>query len=151
VTFEQAVQSTPEISRGFCEGLQGVKGEHRGKIVKSPQCSWRGSVDLESALAPRYPNDPQWDYAVGFGYSYKPDRVAYVEVHPATSTHIGNMIRKKEWLIAWLNRSAPALRSLATGGYHWVSTDGVHIQSNSPQHRRLAQCGISIGRVAKIG
>jgi hypothetical protein len=150
VTFE--VGATPEIAGGYCHGLRALKGEHRSAMrPKTSQCRWRGSVDLEERLAPRYPGSPQWDYAVGFGYANRPDGVAYVEVHPASSSHVQDVIRKKDWLTSWIRRCAPSLGGLAVGGFFWVATGSVHIHPGTPQHIRLAQCGITVNKVACIG
>jgi len=150
--FENAVRATVEIGACYEPGLRAVAGAYRTKLLASrTQCRWRGSVDIDAALAARCPNDPRWDYAVGFGYDRRPDGVAYVEVHPATSDHVDDVIRKKNWLTTWIARCAPALRSLTVGGFHWVSTDGVHIHPGSPQSRKLALCGITVGKVARIG
>jgi len=152
VTFEAAVRATPEICNGYCPGLRALKGEHRSKMTrKNTQCSWRGSVDIDAGLAARYPNDARWDYAIGFGYQSKQDGVAFVEVHHASSSEVETVIRKKDWLTGWVTRSAPSLRGMAPGGFHWVSSDGVHIPQGSRQRRRLALSGITVGSVARIG
>lgn len=152
MTFEAAVRATTEIAQGYATGLRGLKGEHRPKMILGERrCGWRGSVDLDAVLAARYPNDPRWDYAIGFGRTSRPDGVAYVEVHPATSTHVYDVIRKKDWLISWIGRAAPALAGLVQGGFFWVSTDGIHIRSGTPQARQLAGKGIKLGKTALIG
>jgi len=151
VTFRDAVHATPEIAQHYCEGLQGVKGEHRGKMHKSRQYEYRGSVDLDAALQARYPNEPRWDYAIGFGPAAKSDAVAYVEVHSARSTHVDDVIKKKAWLVAWMRTSAPSLNRLSPREFHWVFTDGTSIRAGTPQRNRLAAEGIWPDKIAKIG
>ena len=151
MTFEAAVRTTPDIAGGYEIGLRAIKGEHRRKMTKTAQCRWRGSVDLEARLAPLNPGRPQWDYAIGFGYANQSDGVAYVEVHSAATTHVRDVISKKDWLTSWLDRRAPDLRALPVGGFYWVSTDGVHIRPGSPQSLRLAQHGILLRGIARIG
>jgi len=152
VKFEAAVRATPDIAAGCCPGLQALKGEHRSRVKRrTAQCHWRGSVDLETHLSPRYPGNPQWDYAVGYGYGNRGDGVAYVEVHPASSYDVDDVIRKKDWLTAWMLSSAPALSCLPRSGFFWVPTGRVRIHPGTPQHKHLAQRGITLGRVAVIG
>jgi len=152
VTFEAAVRATPGIAGAFCNGLQALKGEHRSAMkLKTTQCRWRGSVDLDASLAVRYPNDARWDYALGYGYENRPDGVAYVEVHPASSHDVDAVIRKKEWLTSWLARSAPNLRRLTAGGFHWVAVGNIRFRAGTPQHTRVAQNGILLSRAARIG
>ena len=152
MTFEAAVRATREIAVVFCNGLQALKGEHRSAMrLRTTQCRWRGSVDLDASLAVRYPNDARWDYALGYGYENRPDGVAYVEVHPASSHDVDGVIRKKAWLTSWIDCSAPGLGRLAAGGFHWAAVGGIRFRAGTPQHTKVAQNGIILSRVARIG
>ncbi|MBN2464662.1 hypothetical protein JXD38_03430 [candidate division WOR-3 bacterium] len=152
MTFEAAVRATTEIAGGYCSGLRGLGGAHRSCVrTKTAQVRWRGSVNLEVQLSPRYRGQPQWDYAVGYGTQGRPDCVAYVEVHPASTHDVDDVIRKKNWLTAWLDSSASSLRRLRVGGFHWVAVGSVRFRAGTPQYAKVAQNGIILGRVATIG
>lgn len=152
MTFEAAVRSTAPIAACYKAGLRALTGSHRGKIkAKTRLSAWRGSVNLDGALAMLCPNDSRWDYAIGFGHQPGCDGVAYVEVHHASASEVDTVIGKKDWLSNWVATCAPALRGLHPGGFHWVSTDGVHIPHGSRHRRRLASAGIVVGSIARIG
>ncbi len=143
MTFQQAVQATSSIRNHYHPGLQALKGNHAGRITcKRGQC-WTGSIDLDQALRPTLPNQPRWDYGIGFKSQYG-EVAIWVEVHPASSTHINEVLKKLVWLRDWLRQHAPSLYALTrSDGYYWIATDGaVHITSHSPQRKRLAVEGL---------
>ncbi|MEK6544664.1 MAG: hypothetical protein AABZ44_09550 [Elusimicrobiota bacterium] len=144
MTFESAVRAIPDIGGFFKVGLKGVKGEHRAKLVKKSGCRWQGSINLDESLARLYSVESRWDYAVGFHPANQRDRVAFVEIHPASTGHVSEVLRKKVWLLSWLARKAPQLNGMSREGFFWVSTDGVHIQNGGSHKRLLAQSGIRV-------
>lgn len=144
MTFESAVRATPEIRKLFQAGLKGVKGQHRAKLAKRSSCRWQGSVNLDEGLVDLYPAESRWDYAVGFRPANQHDCVAFVEVHPASTGHVQEVLKKKVWLVFWLANKAFGLNDMPREGFFWASTDGVHIQNGSPQKRLLAQSGIMV-------
>ncbi len=65
----------------------------------------------------------------------------WVEVHTATTREVSAVIRKLEWLRAWLRTEAAQLNRL-TGhvgqdSFVWIASNGDHIPRNSSQFRRL--------------
>lgn len=143
MTFKSAVRQTAEITT-FEKGLRAIKGEHRLKFDCKPTCRWCGSVNLEDNLKYLYPSKPQWDYAIGIKINGSPEQSAFVEVHPADTANVTEILRKKEALDFWLSNKAPALRMMPCKGFFWLSTDGIHILKNSRQNRLLAQSGIIV-------
>jgi hypothetical protein len=101
-------------------------------------------VNLETALRQTHGNDPIRDYGIGLHADARKDRAIWIEVHPASSSHVDSMLAKAKWLRSWLKESAPALRSITDKnmGFVWVSTGRVHLQRSSSQARRLAQAGV---------
>ena len=118
MNFIDAVQSIPEIAQCLKAGLQAL-GANSRKIEVLESRDLTGSVDIDTCLKRRYPNDPRWDYV--FGYK---DHIYYVEVHPADNTRkVGEVTAKLRWLRQWCQRSARSLEDLeGQSTYHWIST-----------------------------
>ena len=118
MNFTQAIQSIPEIAQCLKKGLQAL-GRNSNKVAVRDTRGLTGSVDIDTCLVRRYPNEPRWDYV--FGYK---DRVYYVEVHLADNTRkVGEVTAKLRWLKQWRKRSARSLEDLeGQSTYHWIST-----------------------------
>ena len=58
------MEGAPGLAGAYREGLQGLKGEHRGLVACDDPRELCGSVDLDGALAAARPNDPRWDYGI---------------------------------------------------------------------------------------
>ena len=135
--FKEAVEATPEIRKGYCNGLQALKG-NAAKVAVADTRKLNGSVDIDVCTLELYPNEPRWDYAIGYdGKAY------FLEVHPANTSNVKEMIQKADWLKQWLQRKAPALKVIAgSTTFYWVPSGKYAIQPNSPQYRKLAQSKI---------
>ena len=108
-----------------------------------------GSLNIDKETKHLYPNEPRWDYAVGYD-----DKVFFVEVHPANTSNISEMAKKKEWLKKWLQSKAPLLDAFPSGNqkYLWAATEsGVHISNQASHMRKLAQLGFNPKRPVIIG
>jgi hypothetical protein len=101
-------------------------------------------VDLDSALHALLPNDPRWDYGIGIQERPNGDRVHWVEVHPALEGDVKDVLRKHEWLKAWLSQHAPDLLKMTANvkGYAWVATKHVGFRQGSPKAKQLAIRGV---------
>jgi hypothetical protein len=140
--FRSAVLATPVLEGHYREGLQALRHVDRSRVKATNTRRIQGSVDLDSALSGVVPNAPTWDYGIGYAENRNKHHAIWLEVHPATSGRNVMEVRDKlEWLRAWLPKSAPALRSLATH-YVWVATGRVAINRNTPQYRQIAQLGL---------
>lgn len=117
--FTDAVQSTPEIAECLKNGLQALERRDKNKIKVNSSRDLKGSVYIDECLERLYPNEPRWDYVLG----YK-ERIYYVEVHPADNTRkVAEITAKLEWLKRWRRLSAKNLEDLAgKSTYHWIST-----------------------------
>jgi len=101
----------------------------------------RGSVNLDDALRLAFPNDPRWDYAIGISQRSHSDRAVWLEVHPASSLHVGEVLNKLRWLKGWLASDAPELQGLPAH-FCWVATGSVSFRRGSREEKRIAQEGI---------
>jgi hypothetical protein len=140
--FRHAVESTAAIRYGFRKGLGAVRNVDHARL----RCSinsrrLRGSVDLDEALRLAFPNDPRWDYAIGISQHPLSDQVVWLEVHPASSHHVDEVLNKLRWLRGWLANEAPALRMMPAH-FCWVATGTVSFRRGSQEEKRIAQEGI---------
>jgi hypothetical protein len=139
--FQDAVESTPALQGAFRSGLQALKKLDRRRIRCRNPATLRGSVNLDQALQESHPNEPRWDYGIGVRDSQTIDRLIWIEVHPASSHHIQEVLAKHHWLKDWLSRSSPLLNGMG-GMFVWIASGRVAIPPDSPQRKRIAQKGI---------
>jgi hypothetical protein len=142
--FTQAVhQALPGACR---DGLQALENRDRGRVSCNDPRKLAGSVCLDVALKRADPNGQRWDYGIGIKQESGDDKVIWVEVHPASSSNVREVVAKLEWLKRWLARSAPALQEITAkrDGFVWVSSGKVDIPMGTPQTKRLAAAGIKL-------
>ena len=97
-----------------------------------------GSVDIETCLGDPDEGKARWDYMVGY------DEAAYfIEVHPADSKHVNEMIKKVKWLKQWLKQN-PDIKGLTANKdpFRWVSTNGYNIKGR--YEKRIAENGLKL-------
>jgi hypothetical protein len=152
VTFKAAVEATPEIQHGWHRGLQALHGAHRAHIQAKDASRLGGSVDLDSELAKKYPNDSRWDYGIGYRSAGDAMEMAYwVEVHSASSSHVDMILSKLAWLKDWLKNKAPKLDALKKE-FVWISSGKTSFTQSSTQAKRLASQGLRhTGRTLRLG
>jgi hypothetical protein len=139
--FKKAVRETTGLEHAYRKGLQALSEADRNRIKCAKPRALTGSLNLDETLAESRPNDSRWDYGIGLVAAHNADRVVWVEVHPASSSHIQQVIDKHVWLLRFLNADAPLLDKLPPA-FVWVASGRVCIPASSPQRRRLAQLGI---------
>jgi hypothetical protein len=98
------------------------------------------SVNVDTTMSGSHPNDPRWDYVIW--YRGKEPYLPCVEVHPADSSHVDEVIAKKNWLEG-LVRGATSPRRR----YYWVPTASVSLYKSSVGWRKLAESGITMRRI----
>lgn len=138
MTFKQIVEKTPDIKDGFHRGLQALRANAKQVSAADTQ-KLEGSVDIDACTKNIYPQDSRWDYAIGYG-----GKVYFLEIHPANTSNIKEMIKKAEWLKNWLAQKAPLLKSRAVNSYYWKASGKFNILPNSLQNRKLAQSKIKL-------
>jgi hypothetical protein len=122
------------------KGLQALGPNSKRVTVAKPRKAVH-SIALDELLKSQYPNDPRWDYGIGLKEN-EVERIAWVEVHPATSSEVDAALQKRAWLKTWLAQHADHCdKTPAT--FHWVATDaGVHI--DTARRRRLSAAGLKM-------
>ena len=145
--FQKAVEGTPDISTAYRSGLQALKRSDRSSVTVTDTMNLDGSLDIDTAVKEKYPNDNRWDYAIGYS-----GKVCYVEVHPAYTSEVSTIEKKLKWLKAWLKEKAPVLDAIpkATPAYVWSQTGKGAILPQSSQAKRLATLGIKVTRVHRL-
>jgi len=147
--FKQAIEKTPDVATGYCNGLKAIETIDKQSISITNISKLDGSLNIDKQTMTIYPEDPRWDYAIGYD-----GKVYFVEVHPANTSNIKEMANKKKWLIDWLRDKAPEMNALPSGApkYIWAVTKaGIHISKQSIYAKQLAQLGLKPVRPAKIG
>lgn len=146
--FRKAVERTAEIAHHFQNRLEALATAHRSSIFASEPKRVTGSVNLDTALQPLYPNATRWDYVIGYRINSKNDKAFFVEFHKAFSDEVPRVLRKKEWLEGWMN--GKAIDQLQDREFVWVSAGGVNIPPNAPSRRVLNSNGIRLVRRLKL-
>lgn len=145
ISFKDAIDSTPNLKGGFRMGLQAL-GANSQYIKADNTRMIEGSVDIDQCTLHLYPTAPRWDYAISYA-----GKVYFVEVHPAATSNVKELIQKNNWLKNWLNREATTLKSLPTNRCtYWIASGKVSILPNSPQSRQLAQSKIKLLSVLSL-
>lgn len=142
--FKSAIENTVDVQTGYCVGLKAIKKVDKQKISVLDTKKLDGSLDLDTNLKNKYPNDERWDYAVSYS-----GQVCYCEVHPAETSEVTKMIGKLTWLKSWLKNNAPLIKALPSysSKYVWIPSGRVSILANSKEAKRVASCGISIKKI----
>ncbi|MGH7599836.1 MAG: hypothetical protein ACREOI_26065 [bacterium] len=140
-SFKQAVLGIPELAHALRDGLKALAKNDRQRISCNDSRAIIGSINLEESLHFRHPNEPLWDYGIGLRVINSADNVKWIEVHPASSTHVDELLKKLHWLRNWLQNSAPKLDALPCE-FVWIASGKVHLQKGSPQMKKLYQAGM---------
>jgi hypothetical protein len=136
------------FAAGEMPGLRAIPKSHRARIAFKDAKNARNvvaSADVDSTLRynPTYSNAPRWDYIIWYGGA-KP-YLPCVEVHPADSSHVNDVIAKRDWLETLLRGAAVPARK-----YYWIPTSSVSISKTGPSYRRLMASGISLRRIVTL-
>lgn len=134
-TFKSIVQAIPAIAGAYREGLQALESKDAGKVKPQNPRKLSGSVYLDKCLKTTNPHDARWDYAIGYR-----EKAYFVEVHPANTSNVDEVVKKKKWLDVWLKTNALDLKAMMAGtSYYWIASGKVAILPNSPQARKIAK------------
>jgi hypothetical protein len=135
MTFQNAFQNS-EVQEALEQGLRAL-GQYSSLIQTDDTTGFEGSVDLDRALARKYPNDNRWDYA--FGHR---SHIFYVEVHHVSDSQVMVMIAKYRWLRNWISGQGQPEELRLNSSYHWLSTGKGSLAKNSRYTRSLASAGL---------
>lgn len=140
--FRSAAAATKGLDSAVEDGLGALRRADRERIACADPRRIAGSVDIDTTLRESHPSDPRWDYAVGVvGGPGTSDRVHWIEVHPANSRHVDEVLAKLQWLRRWLVEVDSPLRELAVT-FVWVASGAVALPKHSPQRKRVAAAGL---------
>lgn len=124
-------------------GLRALAGEHRPKVKCRDSQKTRNilaSVDVDASMRESQPDAPRWDYVIW--YDGIAPYLPCIEVHPANSGHVEDVIRKRDWL-----ESILAGRGLPDRRYFWVPTADMALPKSGLSFRKISESGIRIKRI----
>ena len=137
MSFKEAIEQTPLLKDHFQPGLKAL-GSNSNKVKPADTQKCEGSVDIDTAVKPIYPNAARWDYAIAYnGITH------FIEVHPADTREIKAVLNKLEWLKIFLINDASELNKKRKY-FHWIASKSNHILPTSSQFRKLSQSGLTI-------
>lgn len=133
--FPKAIEK--DLGKGvYRKGLQALKAADRSLIRPGNPRHCLGSADIDSSLAAKQPQASRWDYVIAHEQT-----LHFVEVHPAYTSEVSQVIKKKEWLLAWI-KNAEVGNLDVPRRFHWLASGKVAITRNSKQARAAAQMGL---------
>ena len=140
--FKSAVESTPDLKDGYRQGLRAM-GNNSVKVSVPERDGLMGSCDIDGCTKDLYPEAARWDYVIG----YK-QKAWFVEVHPASTSNVDDMVKKVQWLEQWLKTKGQKLAAIRVNKTHyWIPSGKVRITKTSRQYHALAKHGIQITSV----
>jgi hypothetical protein len=143
--MSRAVLLNPDgvLRRNLRRGKRAVTTAHQPAIAIKRRSTTRfsESVDFDQALGTG--GGKQFDYLLFTAENG--DRIYLVEVHPAHTGNVNEVIEKRRASLEWLSQNEPALHAVAKDEVlWWISTASVRITPNSPQARRLSLAQVRI-------
>ena len=137
-----------KVLPGACaDGLRALERKDRGRVECKDPRQLAGSVNLDEALRPADPDGHRWDYGIGIKRDAGKEEVFWVEVHPASTSNVQEVLDKLAWLKKWLREKAPALQRItAAEGYVWIASGKVDILARSQEARLLFRTGLGLPR-----
>ncbi len=117
-------------------GLGAVKKADHKHFTDEVRATFVDSVDLDTALQTKFPEDPRWDYLLG----HQGGAIVAVEPHSARQDQIDTILRKRK---AALEQLRPHLRDgTKIAKWLWVSSGTVQFADTEKVRRRLDSNGI---------
>lgn len=142
MTFQEAVEQTPNLENGWEAGLGALRAQDRPHIRAEDTRRLCGSVDVDKALRRKEPRANRWDFAIGYEHINRNDDFIYwVETHTGGDNQIKVVLKKLEWLKAWLRRDGQHLDKFDRDMI-WVSSGHTFFTKGSAQVKTLAQKGL---------
>ena len=140
--FEANVRACEVLGVHYRPGLQALRPRDARRIrVKHPR-RLTGSLYLDSAFRGTLPEEPLWDYGIGYRHSgHEEESVHWVEVHPANDGEVAAVEAKLDWLKKWLRVSAPGVAAMRSR-FVWISSGNTSLTPMAPGLRRLAEKGL---------
>ena len=149
--FKQVVERTPKLGGAWQAGLGALRSEDKPHIRAEDTRRFRGSVDIDSALQKYEPYANRWDFAIGFHHADRNvEYVYWVEIHTASDSEVNVVLKKLEWLKAWLKDDGKPLAKFECE-FVWVSSGPTSFTLSSPQQKKFALLGLQhCGTILRI-
>ena len=80
-TLSAAIKQIPSLTGKLKHGLQALRKNHRNAISPENSRKLSGSIDIDTALKSKYPNDHRWDYCIGVRKNRNADSLVWIEFH----------------------------------------------------------------------
>jgi len=142
MTFKEAIHQTPDVTDSWRQGLQALRAEDRPHVVAEDTRRLRGSADIDTAVLSKEPNANRWDFGIAYQHEDRNDEVIYwTEMHTGSDSEVKVVIKKAQWLVNWLKKSAPKLNAFECD-IVWVSSGATSMTLSSPQQKLMAQVGL---------
>lgn len=144
MTFKKAVEDTPRLKDAYREGLQALRAEDKPHIEAEDTRRLTGSVDIDTAYQKIDPQANRWDFGIAYQHTNRTAEAVYwVETHTGSDAEVKVVIRKAQWLLAWLKGDGKRLdRSHFERDIVWVSSGATTFTLSSPQKKQMAQAGL---------
>lgn len=145
--LRQAFDSIDQVRSCWKPGLQAL-GPNSKYVSPDDSKKLGVSLDLDASYKQTNPNDSRWDYIFDYNkFTY------FAEVHPADIGQCSEVIKKVNFLKAWLKDEGKAV-AVTPGGsnpvYYWIPSGRDTIPRTSPKYKLCAQKGIIIGGPLKL-
>ena len=151
--FKEAVEATPNLQGKWKAGLGALRSEDKPHIKPNDTATkrLRGSVDIDTALVTQDPHGNRWDFAIGYQHPNRSDEFIYwVETHTGSDSQISVMLRKLDWLKAWLKGDGQELAKFDKL-FVWTPSGATSFTKGATQVKNLATKGLHYsGSVFKI-
>lgn len=136
------------LSIFFGEGMNGAWGKATQLVVNDQPLSWTGIESRRYADPRAYYIPAQRVMTMENSW---PRPFTFIEVHPAETSEVPNVLNKLCWLHGFIKREIPELYGTRfENKYSWVGTGGVHIIRTSREFRLVAQNGLHIAAHIEI-
>jgi hypothetical protein len=140
--FKEAVEQTPHLAEAYCLGLQALRPEDKPHIEPEDPRKLAGSVDIDAANKRTDPNGNRWDFAIAYKHTNRNAEVVYfVELHTASDSQVGKVVKKAQWLLNWLHGVGARLNAFEKE-ILWISSGPTTFSLTAPQKKQMAQVGL---------
>jgi len=136
MAFKATIEANQQTAHCYQKGLKALRS-YSNKVKPQHPRNVNGSVNLETCLPEPEHGEGRWDYMVGYN-----EEAYFIEVHPADSKNVDEVIKKAKWLYQWL-KDNPDIKAIQAENdpFRWVATNGVNI-STKHQFRLAQEAGI---------
>ena len=75
--FREAVGKVPGLEKALQAGQQALRAQDRPHIAAADTRRLAGSIDVDSVLQEKYPQDNRWDFAIAYNHVDRKAEVVY--------------------------------------------------------------------------